>query len=163
MLVIACRCCGRYELASATSTKAARPSRRAAPIRRSRSKCCSISGPPALQANARRRAAFRDCAIGTNASRPPFPPLRFTQMSIVEQGTGELKAGSARAVQQVAGLTRRFGLRLAQPHELTIRRLRRGKSFAFVKADGRAVKDTATLARLKGLAVPPAYSDVRYA
>jgi DNA topoisomerase-1 len=82
-------------------------------------------------------------------------------MSMVGQDVGGLKA--AHAARQIAGLTRRFGLRVAQQRELTIRRLKRGKGFAFVRGNGRAIKDAVTLARLRSLAVPPAYSDVRYA
>jgi DNA topoisomerase-1 len=41
-----------------------------------------------------------------------------------------------------------------------LRRLRRGSGFAYCDADGRAVKDEATLARIRKLAIPPAYRDV---
>jgi DNA topoisomerase I len=67
------------------------------------------------------------------------------------------------STRRVASLTRRFGLRVGRQHELTIRRLKRGAGYSFVDRGGRAIKDTATLARLKSLAVPPAYSNVRYA
>ncbi len=41
-----------------------------------------------------------------------------------------------------------------------IRRLRCGKGFRFVRPDGSAVKDTETLARIRGLVIPPAWTDV---
>lgn len=41
-----------------------------------------------------------------------------------------------------------------------IRRLRRGKSFAYVDPQGRPVRDEATLQRIRRLAVPPAYQNV---
>ena len=56
-----------------------------------------------------------------------------------------------------------MGLRVGQQQELTIRRLKRGNGYGFVDHGGRPIRDAATLARLKSLAVPPAYSDVRYA
>jgi DNA topoisomerase I len=41
-----------------------------------------------------------------------------------------------------------------------IRRLRRGSGFAYLRSDGRALRDEAELARIRRLAIPPAYTDV---
>ena len=41
-----------------------------------------------------------------------------------------------------------------------IRRWRSGRGFGYVGPDGRAVRDKATLARIRSLAIPPAYTDV---
>jgi DNA topoisomerase-1 len=41
-----------------------------------------------------------------------------------------------------------------------IRRRRRGTSFTFIDADGKPLKDADTLARIRKLAIPPAYGDV---
>jgi DNA topoisomerase-1 len=41
-----------------------------------------------------------------------------------------------------------------------IRRVRRGRGFTYQRPDGRAVRDPATLARIRQLAVPPAWRDV---
>jgi DNA topoisomerase-1 len=57
----------------------------------------------------------------------------------------------------------RLGLRYITTDELTIRRKRVGGSFTFVSARGRTIRDEITRARLKRLAVPPAYEDVLYA
>lgn len=57
----------------------------------------------------------------------------------------------------------RLGLRYVGTDELTIRRKRAGESFTFVGARGRTIRDELTRARLKRLAVPPAYEDVLYA
>jgi DNA topoisomerase-1 len=57
----------------------------------------------------------------------------------------------------------RLGLRYVSTDELTIRRKRVGKSFTFVNARGRTIRDELTRARLKRLAVPPAYEEVLYA
>jgi len=47
--------------------------------------------------------------------------------------------------------------------ELTIRRVRSGRGFSYVRPDGRPLRDPRTLFRLKRLAVPPAYDDVVFA
>lgn len=62
-----------------------------------------------------------------------------------------------------ARLAAERGLRMIGPDELTIRRQRCGKGFVFVQPTGMPVRDRAEIARLKSLAVPPAYTDVRYA
>ena len=61
--------------------------------------------------------------------------------------------------------------RLAQSRELTLvsagdlglRRRRCGRGFRFVDDKGAPIRDKTTLARLKSLAVPPAYQNVRFA
>ena len=49
----------------------------------------------------------------------------------------------------VAKLTKKHGLKLGDRSELTIRRFRRGNGFAFLRANGRPVRDRTTLSRLK--------------
>src|SRR5437763_15847884 len=63
---------------------------------------------------------------------------------------------AARAMQ-------RLGLRYISTDELTIRRKRIGDKFTFVSSNGRTIRDEITRARLKRLAVPPAYEEVLYA
>ena len=41
-----------------------------------------------------------------------------------------------------------------------IRRVGRGKTFKYVRADGRPLKQPGEIARIKKLAIPPAYTDV---
>ncbi len=55
-----------------------------------------------------------------------------------------------------------LGLTLGDQQELTIRRVKRGKAYSFVRANGTPVKDTGTIQRLKSMAMPPAYVEVRY-
>src|SRR5256714_4104941 len=57
----------------------------------------------------------------------------------------------------------RLGLRYVSTDELTIRRRRVGDKFTFVSASGRTIRDELMRARLKRLAVPPAYEEVLYA
>jgi DNA topoisomerase-1 len=65
--------------------------------------------------------------------------------------------------QLAARAMKRLGLRYISTDELTIRRKRIGDKFTFVSARGRTIRDELTRARLKRLAVPPAYEDVLYA
>lgn len=51
-------------------------------------------------------------------------------------------------------------LRYVHDGEPGLKRLKRGKGFRYVDADGRAVKDRATLDRVRMLAIPPAWTDV---
>jgi DNA topoisomerase-1 len=55
---------------------------------------------------------------------------------------------------------RAAGLRYVHGGAPGIRRLRSGKGFRYVNADGRAVRDPETLGRIRSLAIPPAWTDV---
>ena len=63
----------------------------------------------------------------------------------------------------VESLAKELGLKLGDQNELTIRRIKRGKSYSFVRANGTPVRHTGTIKRLHSMAVPPAYAEVRYA
>ena len=63
----------------------------------------------------------------------------------------------------VEALARELGLKLGDQNELTIRRIKRGKGYAFVRANGAHVRDARVIRRLHAMAVPPAYREVRYA
>ena len=52
------------------------------------------------------------------------------------------------------------GLRYVSDATPGIRRRRAGRGFAYVSADGRPLRDNAALARIRSLAIPPAYTDV---
>lgn len=52
------------------------------------------------------------------------------------------------------------GLRYVTDAKPGIRRLRRGKFFRYVDTEGRPVRDEETLARIKSLAIPPAWQEV---
>jgi DNA topoisomerase-1 len=59
---------------------------------------------------------------------------------------------------------RRLGLTLVHRDELALRRRRRSDGqFGFVDASGHVIRQSWVIRRLKKLAVPPAYEDVRYA
>jgi DNA topoisomerase-1 len=63
-------------------------------------------------------------------------------------------------IQPLACTARENGLRYVSDDAPGIRRLRRGRHFTYVGPDGRPVRDPAVLARIRSLAVPPAYEDV---
>src|ERR1700738_2272020 len=62
----------------------------------------------------------------------------------------------------VESLAKELGLRLGDQNQLTIRRIKRGKSYSFVRANGTPIRHTGTIKRLHRMAVPPAYAEVRY-
>ncbi len=55
------------------------------------------------------------------------------------------------------------GLRHVSTSELRLRRRRNGSGFVYLSAGGRPLSDAGIVRRLRRLAVPPAYRDVRYA
>ena len=62
----------------------------------------------------------------------------------------------------VESLARELGLKLGDQNELTIRRIKRGKNYSFVRANGTPIRHVGTIKRLNSMAVPPAYEEVRY-
>jgi DNA topoisomerase I len=74
--------------------------------------------------------------------------------------SGPSQHASASALRKLA---RAHGMHLAKPEELTISRRRHGRGFTYYDAAGVRLRDPEIVARLAGLAVPPAYVDVRYA
>jgi DNA topoisomerase-1 len=57
-------------------------------------------------------------------------------------------------------LAQAAGLSYSDSHDPGIRRVRAGSGFAYIRPSGARVKDAATLARIRALAIPPAYDDV---
>src|SRR5262249_50403903 len=93
------------------------------------------------------------------------PPRRLTVGANVERA---IPSGTDGAELDPKGpaerrLARRLGLRRIAVDALTIRRVRRGRGFAYVDADGTCIRDRHITRRLARLAVPPAYEDVLYA
>jgi DNA topoisomerase-1 len=69
-------------------------------------------------------------------------------------------AGEPAPAPPVAALLESAGLRYSLDHEPGIRRRGAPPRFDYVDADARAVRDAATLNRIRRLAVPPAWTDV---
>ena len=68
-------------------------------------------------------------------------------------------AGEA-ALSEATAAAKSAGLRYVHDYQPGIARRKRGKQFHYVDADGHAVKDDDTLARIKSLVIPPAWEDV---
>jgi DNA topoisomerase IB len=62
--------------------------------------------------------------------------------------------------QEAAAHAREAKLRYVSPADAGIRRQKNGKGWAYVGPDGKRVKDGAALARIRKLAIPPAYREV---
>jgi DNA topoisomerase-1 len=73
-----------------------------------------------------------------------------------------VKAPPAIPPTSVEALAQELGLKLGEQAELTIRRIKRGKGYSFIRANGTAIRHAGTIRRLNRMAVPPAYRDVRY-
>ena len=65
----------------------------------------------------------------------------------------QLRAQSRRAA-------RAAGLRYVDERQPGLRRARKGSGFSYSDAQGRTIRDNATLARIRSLAIPPAWSEV---
>src|ERR1700742_1601281 len=65
---------------------------------------------------------------------------------------------------RLAAITmKRLGLIYVATDTLAIRRRKNGDGYTFIAPNGQIIRDEITRARLKKLAVPPAYTDVLYA
>ncbi|WP_316206179.1 DNA topoisomerase IB [Bradyrhizobium sp. SZCCHNR3058] len=106
----------------------------------------------------RSRAADPDVALAKALGQwPPKPPRR--KLSLKDLSTAKAAANAKTTVEELAT---EHGLTLGDQNELTIRRVKRGKGYNFVRANGTTVRDSSTIRRLHAMAVPPAYREVRY-
>jgi DNA topoisomerase I len=69
-------------------------------------------------------------------------------------------AGNHEELQEPAESAKAVGLRYVSDEQPGIRRHPAGKQFRYVVAAGKAVRDEQTLARIKALAIPPAWTEV---
>jgi DNA topoisomerase I len=60
-------------------------------------------------------------------------------------------------------LCRHCGLTYVETADLRLLRRRCGKGFSYIDEEGRAIRDKAVKARIKRLAIPPAWTEVRIA
>jgi DNA topoisomerase-1 len=70
------------------------------------------------------------------------------------------KRKAVKVITDPAESAKMAGLRYVTDAQPGIHRRRRGKGFQFIDAEGKAVRDKETLARIKSLVIPPAWSDV---
>ncbi|MFI8717966.1 DNA topoisomerase IB [Stenotrophomonas sp. NPDC077464] len=66
----------------------------------------------------------------------------------------------ARLATPEVAAARQAGLRYVSDDQPGIARRKAGKGFSYRDADGHAVRDASTLARIRALAIPPAYTEV---
>ena len=78
----------------------------------------------------------------------PMQPVEKAKPVVVKTSVEELAAD--------------HGLKLGDQNELTIRRIKRGKGYSFVRANGTQIRHAGTIRRLNRMAMPPAYREVRY-
>jgi DNA topoisomerase-1 len=100
------------------------------------------------------------------ASADPAVALAEMLGQLPKVPADKLKAVVAKtpiAKTSVEDLAQELGLKLGDQNELTIRRIRRGKTYSFIRANGTRIKHVGTIRRLHRMAVPPAYREVRYA
>jgi DNA topoisomerase-1 len=65
-----------------------------------------------------------------------------------------------RAVSRSLTAAKRAGLRYVSDHDPGIRRAPRGKGFRYLAPSGRRIQEEGALARIRSLAIPPAWTDV---
>jgi DNA topoisomerase I len=102
-------------------------------------------------AASRRRAADPEVALAIALGQWP--------KSAAKPAAPKLQLNGAISVESLA---KELGLRLGDQNQLTIRRIKRGKGYSFVRANGSHIRDASTIRRLHAMAVPPAYREVRY-
>src|SRR5262245_25030578 len=69
------------------------------------------------------------------------------------------RSGRGNAMQELAAADA-AGLEWVSDSVPGIRRIAAGKGFRYIGPDGRPVRDAGTLARIRSLVIPPAWSDV---
>jgi DNA topoisomerase I len=107
------------------------------------------------------RPASADPAVALAQALGQLPKARPSKApSAKTSTTAKLAIIAKTSVEALAG---ELGLKLGDQNELTIRRIKRGKSYSFVRANGTAIRHAGTIRRLNRMAVPPAYQQVRYA
>ena len=95
------------------------------------------------------------------ASFQPISPRRTKARQPLKGKAATADRRGARL--SVERLAREMGLTIGDQNELTIRRIKRGKSYSFIRANGTKIRHAGTIRRLNSMAVPPAYAEVRYA
>jgi DNA topoisomerase-1 len=124
-----------------------------------------------LRNEARQRAlpeAHRSKAIKTMMDQQnlePAGPASADPAVALAEMLGQLPKPAAEKSTpktSVEELAQELGLKLGDQNELTIRRIRRGKGYSFIRANGTQIRHAGTIRRLHRMAVPPAYREVRY-
>ncbi len=95
------------------------------------------------------------------------PPALKTTSAARQRSVPSASASLSRRFIAAAGLAddplqaaRQMSLRYVSDQSPGLRRVRSGRGFRYVDANGKTVRDPATLARIHSLAIPPAWTDV---
>src|SRR6185295_9793452 len=137
-----CTACARERCASGTSIRSPHPRR-------------------SPRSTTRRPRSITRCASHEGASRGICCCAR--QQRRGEEGMrakSHRRRGAINGSGASAPAARVEGLRYTTDREPGIRRCKRGRGFLYLQSDGRTVTDAAVLARIRALAIPPAYRDV---
>src|SRR5688572_11271137 len=101
----------------------------------------------------------------SSGSRISLTVNHWSSTAKMPQRTSAKKASvpTSNGAAPAAAIAKRLGLRYVSRDKLTIRRVRRGKGWSYLRASGRVIRDASIVKRLARLAVPPAYEAVLYA
>jgi DNA topoisomerase-1 len=114
-------------------------------------------------------------ALGQWPPKPPRRKLTLKDLAKAKLTNAKLAKVNSKAKSKinskaapvpktsVEDLAEELGLTLGEQTGLTIRRVKRGKAYGFVRANGTAIRHAGTVRRLHAMAMPPAYRQVRYA
>lgn len=91
---------------------------------------------------------------------PRFDVVAVRSSAARSPGGGRVLQVSRRRVTHPVDAARSAGLVYSSDDRPGIRRQRRGSTFRYIAPDGRAVRSSEELARIKRLAIPPAWTDV---
>ncbi|WGR99544.1 DNA topoisomerase IB [Bradyrhizobium sp. ISRA443] len=110
------------------------------------------------------RPVSADPAVALAKALGQWPPKPQAKLSLrAKLPSPKVKFDTPAAIKTtVEELARDLGLRLGDQNELTIRRIKRGNGYSFIRANGTRIRDARTIRRLHAMAVPPAYRQVRY-
>src|SRR4029453_6337142 len=108
-----------------------------------------------------RSKAFRTMMDQQNLEAPQ-PASADPAVALAEMLDQVPKAEKPKPKTSVAELAEHHGLKLGDQNALTIRRIKRGKGYSFIRANGTKIRHEPTIRRLHKMAVPPAYRDGRY-
>lgn len=110
------------------------------------------------------RPVSADPAVTLAKALGQWPPKPQAKLSLrAKLQSPKIKFDAPAAIKTtVEELARDLGLRLGDQNELTIRRIKRGNGYSFIRANGTRIRDARTIRRLHAMAVPPAYRHVRY-
>src|SRR4051812_4642579 len=84
-------------------------------------------------------------ALAEALGQLPKPPLKAPAKIPSPKAKLELNGSIKTSVESLA---QELGLKLGDQNELTIRRVKRGKSYSFVRANGTAIRHVGTIRRL---------------